>query len=636
MKKSIKLTMILLSGITVFDRALGQNLCVNSRGDTKVASRCPSGYRAVLNLRSTVTEQKLANTPLVTSGSIRPEAVQGSIHIAPKSILGAQIGDGVIETRHIARIHASKIEGLPSFELQRDSVNTEHLRDNAVTSPKIAAGAVGDREVSSISHLKVRWDGWTLPPNSVGERQLLSEAVTSEKIKNETIKNEDIAPNAQIAFSKIALPQGGIPGSSIAAGSIGDREVSSISHEKVRWTGWTLPPNSVGERQLLSEAVTSEKIKNETIKNEDIAPNAQIAFSKIALPQGGIPGSSIAAGSIGAAQLAANAVDSSKILDGTIRREDLADNIINSAKIENGAITDEDIATNARIAFSKIALPQGGIPGSSIAAGSIGAAQLAANAVDSSKILDGTIRREDLADNIINSAKIENGSILSEDLRDGSVTRTKIPNGEIQNSHYAARSITGDKIALNQITSQHIQAEAITNAHLNLSIVRPPFFSFYNLINLPALTAPRDSGVTLNRFYSYSNQSLPNGYASFYANTGSEFPRFLVTTNGWLFGCRRFVLSVQSSTPVGSGYRDFSLVASNRWDNANLMTLKTDNGQDAIVRVSSSTPQGSVEGSFKEQGQDITPWWVALRVYSVANQNQFLYAGSAEVRVTCK
>ena len=84
MKKSIKLTMILLSGITVFDRALGQNLCVNSRGDTKVASRCPSGYRAVLNLRSTVTEQKLANTPLVTSGSIRPEAVIGSIHIAPK------------------------------------------------------------------------------------------------------------------------------------------------------------------------------------------------------------------------------------------------------------------------------------------------------------------------------------------------------------------------------------------------------------------------------------------------------------------------------------------------------------------------------------------------------------------------
>jgi len=526
MKKSIKLTMILLSGITVFDRALGQNLCVNSRGDTKVASRCPSGYRAVLNLRSTVTEQKLANTPLVTSGSIRPEAVIGSIHIAPKSILGAQIGDGVIETRHIARIHASKIEGLPSFELQPGSVNTEHLRDNAVTSSKIA-----------------------------------------------------------------------------------------------------------------DNAVNSAKIENGAIMDEDIAPNARIAFSKIALPQGGIPGSSIAAGSIGAAQLASNSVDHTKIVAGAIRREALADNVVNSAKIENGTITDEDIATNARIAFSKIALPQGGIPGSSIAAGSIGAAQLAPNSVGSTNIVDGGIRREDLADNVINSAKIENYSIQSEDLRDGSVTRTKIPAGEIQNSHYAARSITGDKIALNQITSEHIQARAITNAHLDLSIATPPFFSFYNLINLPAITASSGSGITLTRFYSYSNQSLPNGYDSFYTNTtgNSAPPRYLITTNGALFGCIRFSLSVESLYPVGSGYRDFTLVASNRWNDANLMTLKTDNGQDAIVRVSDTRPRGAVEGSFRNaQGNVIIPWWVGLRVYSVANQGQSLPASSAEVRVTCK
>jgi hypothetical protein len=466
MKKSIKLTMILLSGIAVFDKALGQNLCVNSKGETKVASRCPRGYRAVLNLRSTVTEQKLANTPLVTSGSIRPGAVIGSIHIAPKSILGAQIGDGVIETRHIARIHASKIEGLPSFELQPDSVNTEHLRDNSVTSRKIAADAVG-------------------------------------------------------------------------------------------------------EIQVRNEAITSEKIKNETIRNEDIAPNAQIAFSKIALPQGGIPGSSIAAGSIGATQLATNSVDHTKIVAGAIRREALADNVVTSAKIENGTITDEDIATNARIAFSKIALPQGGIPGSSIAAGSIGATQLAPNSVDSTKIVAG----------------------------------------------------------------------AITNAHLNLSIATPPFFSFYNLINLPAISATSSSGITLDRFYSYSNQSLPNGYDSFYTNTtgNSALPRYLITSNGALFGCKRFFLRVESLTPVGSGYRDFSLVASGRWGDANLTTLKTDSGQDAFVRVSDATPRGSVEGSFRDaQGRDITPWWVALKVYSVANQGQSLPASSAEVRVTCK
>jgi hypothetical protein len=192
------------------------------------------------------------------------------------------------------------------------------------------------------------------------------------------------------------------------------------------------------------------------------------------------------------------------------------------------------------------------------------------------------------------------------------------------------------QLAPNSVDTTKIVAGAITNAHLNLSIATPPFFSFYNLINLPAITATSSSGITLQRFYSYSNQSLPNGYDSFYSNTGSDLPRFLITTNGVLFGCKRFVLSVQSLTPVGSGYRDFSLVASGRWGDANLMTLKTDSGQDASVRVSDTTSRGSVEGSFKDAQGVITPWWVALRVYSVANQGQSLPASSAEVRVTCK
>ena len=554
MKKSIKLTMILLSGITVFDRALGQNLCVNSRGDTKVASRCPSGYRAVLNLRSTVTEQKLANTPLVTSGSIRPEAVIGSIHIAPKSILGAQIGDGVIETRHIARIHASKIEGLPSFELQPGSVNTEHLRDNAVTSRKIAAEAVGDREVSSISHEKVRWSGWTLPPNTVGERQLLSEAVTSEKIKNETIKNEDIAPNAQIAFSKIALPQGGIPGSSIAAGSIGAAQ---------------LAPNSVGstnivdggirEEDLANDAVTSAKIKNETIRNEDIAPNAQIAFSKIALPQGGIPGSSIAAGSITEDKIAHNHISEPLLRDGAVT----------ARKIAERQIYDRHVADDARIAWRKIQKPAEGIPGSEI----------------------------------------------------------------------ANRTITGDKIGFNEIKRDHLHfsPEPLVNTFVNLLDL-----GFYN---------PQSSQESRTRYYSFVHPSVHSGFPSLFSFFNTAFRGSIVFIN-YPHNCTHFTLSVIHNTPMGpnngstSGMRSFTLTAAiDTWEGQTVDLQDIPTRAGAWIHLSQNANlvnpvriAGSVTGVFRHPrtNQILTPPWIGIKVVSHTPSGTELYRSAAQVTVTCK
>ena len=551
MKKSIKLTMILLSGITVFDRALSQNLCVNSRGDTKVASRCPSGYRAVLNLRSTVTEQKLANTPLVTSGSIRPEAVIGSIHIAPKSILGAQIGDGVIEGRHIARIPASKIEGLPSFELQPGSVNTEHLRDDAVTSRKIAAGAVGDREVSS------------------------------------------------------------------------------ISHEKVRWTGWTLPPNTVGEDQVRREAITSEKIKNETIRNEDIAPNAQIAFSKIALPQGGIPGSSIAASSIGTIQLAPNSVDYTKIVNGGIRRENLADNVINSAKIENGSIQSED-------------LRDGSVTRHKILAGEIQNWHYAAGSITEDKIAHNHITEPLLRDGAVTARKIAERQIYDRHVADDArIAWRKIqkPAEGIPGSEIANRSITGDKIGFNEIKRDHLHfsPEPLVNTFVNLLDL-----GFYN---------HQSSQDSRTRYYSFVHPSVHSGFPSLFSHFNTAFPSSIVFIN-YPYNCTHFTLSVIHYTPMSpnngstSGMRSFTLTAGiDSWggQTVDLQDIPTRAGawihlsQNANL-VNPVRTAGSVTGVFRHPrtNEILTPPWIGIKVVSHTPSGTELFRSAAQVTVTCK
>lgn len=85
----------------------------------------------------------------------------------------------------------------------------------------------------------------------------------------------------------------------------------------------------------------------------------------------------------------------------------LAADSVNSAKIVDATITDADIATTAAIAYSKLTLGN-----------AIVLSDLTGNSVDSSKIVDGTIVAADLATGAVTSAKILDGTIANGDLAD--------------------------------------------------------------------------------------------------------------------------------------------------------------------------------------------------------------------------
>ncbi len=105
------------------------------------------------------------------------------------------------------------------------------------------------------------------------------------------------------------------------------------------------------------------------------------------------------------AKLAADAVNSAKIVDGSIALADLAGDSVDTAKIVDGTITNADVSTTAAIIYSKLALGN-----------SIILSDLASDSVNSSKIVDGSIVAADLATDAVTSAKILDGTITNSDI----------------------------------------------------------------------------------------------------------------------------------------------------------------------------------------------------------------------------
>ena len=105
------------------------------------------------------------------------------------------------------------------------------------------------------------------------------------------------------------------------------------------------------------------------------------------------------------AKLAADAVNSAKIIDGTITLADMAGDSVDTAKIVDATITNADVSATAAIIYSKLNL-----------ANSIVLADLTTDSVNSVKIVDGSIVAADLATDAVTSAKILDGEITNADI----------------------------------------------------------------------------------------------------------------------------------------------------------------------------------------------------------------------------
>ena len=97
---------------------------------------------------------------------------------------------------------------------------------------------------------------------------------------------------------------------------------------------------------------------------------------------------------------------------------------------------------------------------------SIGATQLATNAVTTAKIAPLAVDTAELADSSVTSAKVGTNAIGPTKLADSAVTSVKIADLAVTTGKLGVDAVDGTKLADNAVDSEHITAGAVDTAHV--------------------------------------------------------------------------------------------------------------------------------------------------------------------------
>ena len=176
-----------------------------------------------------------------------------------------------------------------------------------------------------------------------------------------------------------------------------------------------------------------------------------------------VKGSNIEDGTVVAADVAADAVDGTKVADNAIDSEHYTDGSIDLAHLAADCVDGTKIADNA-------------IDSEHYTDGSIDAAHMAVNSIDSDQYVDGSIDLAHLAADSVDGTKIADDAIDSEHYTDGSIDAAHLSansidsasyvDGSIDLAHLSADCVDGTKIADNAIDSEHYTDGSIDNAHI--------------------------------------------------------------------------------------------------------------------------------------------------------------------------
>ena len=127
--------------------------------------------------------------------------------------------------------------------------------------------------------------------------------------------------------------------------------------------------------------------------------------------------------------------------------------IIGTANIADGSVTAAKMAANS-------------IDSDSYVDGSIDLAHMSVNSIDSDQYVDGSIDLEHLSADSVNGSKIADDSIDSEHYVDGSIDTAHIADSQITVAKMAANSIDSDQYVDGSIDNVHLAADSINGAKI--------------------------------------------------------------------------------------------------------------------------------------------------------------------------
>jgi hypothetical protein len=219
--------------------------------------------------------------------------------------------------------------------------------------------------------------------------------------------------------------------------------------------GAKLTADSVTSTQLAANSVTAVELADNAVDTEAIAALA-VTNAKLAT---GIDGTKLLADSVGSTQIAANAITAVELADGAVDTAAVVDTAITNVKLATGI--DGAKLLDASVDNAKLAA---GISGAKLTAGSVGTTQIAAGAITNT-LLATDIDGGKLAADSITARELAANSVGASELADNAVDTAAIAALAVTNAKLAA-GIDGAKLVSGSVTTVQIAADAITATEL--------------------------------------------------------------------------------------------------------------------------------------------------------------------------
>tara|TARA_R100001463_G_scaffold86374_1_gene141244 strand:- start:1143 stop:3581 length:2439 start_codon:yes stop_codon:yes gene_type:complete len=226
---------------------------------------------------------------------------------------------------------------------------------------------------------------------------------------------------------------------------------------------------SLDGSKLLANSVTASQIAANAVGSSELA---DLAVDTAALQAGavtdvklasGIDGSKLSSGTVSDGAIVS--LSGSKIIDGTVGAAELAANAVGSSELADDAV-DTASVQNSAITDAKLA---SGISGSKLVTGSVTSAQLATNSVGSSELADDSVDTAAIQDAAVTDAKIASG-ISGNKLTDATVSTAKIQNSAITDVKLAT-GIDGAKIVSGSVSNTQLSANSVSSTELQSNSV---------------------------------------------------------------------------------------------------------------------------------------------------------------------
>lgn len=327
---------------------------------------------------------------------------------------------------------------------------------SASETKKIRASTLVEAGISLITNGSI--DLIKLDQNSttkIGTSALADAAITSAKLNdNSSIVSASTSPAANNftgkgwfrstdqnlyiysagAYQQVVMPTAGIADSAVTTVKIAANAITDAKIQSGGLTASGIASNAVTTIKILDGNVTTDKVADSAITNAKIAPNT-------------IASNRFAAGAVDTAALATSGITSAKFTAGAV----------DTTALGAAAVTNDKIA-NTTIAYAKLNLADGDVPGTKITSATISGLQISTGGVLTANIADSAITNAKIASGTIGVGKFAASAIDTVNIADDAVTLAKIADSAVGSAQLVDSGVTAIKLA--NSSSTVVQANA--------------------------------------------------------------------------------------------------------------------------------------------------------------------------------